>query len=107
MQVKLVAGREQAEAFAETLVRCNAAANLASERAFERGVFRRFGVRRLVYAELKALGLSAQPVIRTIAKVCDAYSRDRSVRHRFRAGAAQPFDARCLSWNLDEQTVSI
>jgi IS605 OrfB family transposase len=107
VEVKLVVGREQVEALAETLVRCNAAANLASERAFERGVFRRFGLQRLVYAELKAFGLSAQPVLRTIAKVCDAYSRERGVLHRFRAGAAQPFDARCLSWNLDERTVSI
>jgi putative transposase len=107
VQVRLLPGREQGEALAETLARCNEAANLASGRAFECKVFRRFGVQRLVYGELKLLGLSAQPAIRTIAKVCDAYSRDRRVRHRFRPGAAQPYDARCLSWNLDERTVSI
>jgi IS605 OrfB family transposase len=107
VKVKLVPDSVQVGALAETLALCNAAANLASGRAFERQVFRRFGVQRLVYAELKDLGLSAQPAIRTIAKVCDAYARDKRVQHRFRPAAAQPFDARCLSWNLDTQTVSI
>ncbi len=92
---------------AETLARCNAAANLASERAFAEGVTRRFDLHHRVYRELKEFGLSAQPAIRTIAKVCDAYARDRRVQHRFRPDAAQPYDARCLSWNLDLQSVSI
>ena len=107
VQVKLLPDPAQAEAFVATIALCNAAANLTSERAFEYQVFRRFGVQRLVYTELKAFGLSAQPAIRTIAKVCDAYARDKRVQHRFRLDAAQPFDVRCLSWNLDEQTISI
>jgi putative transposase len=60
-----------------------------------------------VYRDLKEFGLSAQPAIRTIAKVCDAYTKDKRVQHRFRPDAAQPYDARCLSWNLDQQSVSI
>ncbi len=107
VEVRLVPEPKQASALGETLVRCNAAANLVSERAFACRVFRRFGVQRLCYGELKEFGLSAQPAIRTIAKVCDAYARDKHVQHHFRADTAQPYDARCLSWNLDTQTVSI
>jgi hypothetical protein len=84
------------------------------------------------YRELRdRFGLSAQPAIRVIAKVADAYAtlranvragnyggpgskRRRKIEAtpiRFRPDAAQPFDARCLSWQLPESgrdgTVSI
>ncbi len=76
------------------------------------------------YGELKGrFGLSAQPAIRVISKVADAYTTLRanidagndgppgSQKRRkvaatpigFRADAAQPFDARCLSWQIPEQ----
>jgi IS605 OrfB family transposase len=81
-----------------------------------------------VYADLKAtFGLSAQPVVRAVKKVVDAYATLKanlqagnlgpptSKRHRtalstpiaFRPEAAQPFDDRCLSWQYDARTVSI
>ncbi|WP_260328046.1 transposase [Streptomyces sp. Ag109_O5-1] len=72
-------------------------------------------------------GLSAQPTVRVIKKVVDAYStlatqaragllgNTTSRRYRkamgspvaFRPEAAQPFDDRCLSWQTDTRTVSI
>ncbi|MFE2557621.1 hypothetical protein ACFXGT_16655 [Streptomyces sp. NPDC059352] len=81
----------------------------------------------MAYAELKARGLSAQPALHVLRKVADAYTAPRanlkagnlgrpgSKRHgratgkavAFRPDAAQPFDDRCLSWQLDERTVSI
>ncbi|HUY71947.1 MAG TPA: hypothetical protein VMV08_06865 [Gaiellaceae bacterium] len=72
VRVRLLPEPEAEDALTETLARCNTGANLASVRAFEYGAFRRFGLQRLVYADLKQLRLSAQPAIRTIAKVCDA-----------------------------------
>ena len=59
------------------------------------------------YGQLRALGLSAQPAVRVIKKVADAYKLDRRTKRTFRADAAQPYDDRCLSWQPDQQTVSI
>ncbi len=84
-------------------------------------------LQRLVYADLKAMGLSAQPAIHVARKVSGAYATlkaniragnlgDPGAKRRvkaesspitFRAEAAQPYDDRCLSWQLDQRTVSI
>ena len=87
-------------------------------------VRRKHEVQKRFYIELKGrFGLSAQPAIRVISKVADAYTTLRaniesgnygppgSQKRRkvaatpigFRADAAQPFDARCLSWQIPEQ----
>ena len=72
-------------------------------------------------------GLSAQPTGRVLGKVADAYTtrqanlkaqnlgRKGSARREragstpisFRPDAAQPFDDRCLSWQMDARAVSI
>jgi hypothetical protein len=87
----------------------------------------KLSLQRLVYGDLKAMGLSAQPAIHVARKVSGAYAALRaSIRAgnlgepgskrrvnaeskpvTFRADAAQPFDDRCLSWQLDRRTVSI
>jgi putative transposase len=127
VQVKLLPTAEQAVALAATLAACNAAANWLSQVAYDNRVFSRAGLQRLGYARVKARGLAAQPALHVIRKVADAYTAlhaaiqagnlggERSRRRRkaeskpicFRAGAAQPFDDRCLSWQLDARTVSI
>lgn len=96
--------------------------------AHEKGVKDRNGLQKLLYAEVKAtFGLSAQPAVRVVKKVVDAYAtlaaqaragllgKTTSQRYRkamsgpvvFRPEAAQPFDDRCLSWQADARTVSI
>ena len=66
-----------------------------------------------MYAKVKEeFGLGAQTTVRTIAKVADAYN---SGDHKFRCthkrqfswSSAQPFDARNMSWNLENKTLSI
>jgi putative transposase len=114
-------------ALRDTLAQCNKAANLASARAFGMRVTGKQALQRLVYADLKAMGLSAQPAIHVARKVSGAYATlraniragnlgkpgsERQVKARskpimFRADAAQPYDDRCLSWQLDRRTVSI
>ncbi|GAA4636140.1 hypothetical protein GCM10023196_084710 [Actinoallomurus vinaceus] len=54
VQVKLLPTPEQAAALAATLPLCNAAANEVSALAFEKGVFARQKLQKLVYADLKA-----------------------------------------------------
>ena len=114
-------------ALRDTLVLCNEGAGLVSARAFETRVTSKQSLQRLVYGDLKAMGLSAQPAIHVARKVCGAYAALRAniragnlgepgSRRRvkaeskpiaFRPGAAQPYDDRCLSWQPDRRTVSI
>ena len=125
--VQLYPGAAGEAALRDTLARCNKAANLVSARVFEMGVTGRQALQRLVYPDLKAMGLSAQPAIHVARKVSGAYAvlraniragnlGKRGMQRRmkaqskpvvFRADAAQPYDDRCLSWQLDRSTVSI
>ncbi|GAB2487020.1 RNA-guided endonuclease InsQ/TnpB family protein [Nocardiopsis aegyptia] len=128
VRVKLLPSPEQARALQATLGACNRAANAASRVAFDTGATHKYALQQRVYTALKAeFGLSAQPAVRVIGKVADAYTtrtthlrngllgregakrreRAESTPIRFRPDAAQPFDARCLSWQVDTRTVSI
>ncbi|GAA0946118.1 transposase [Actinocorallia libanotica] len=127
VQVKLLPDEATAVVLRETLHACNRAADHVSRRAFETGIQGRMPLQRLVYGEVKAMGLSAQPALHVIRKTADAYavlkanlsagnygsegSKRRKVVEskpvRFRKDAAQPFDDRCLSWQLEARTVSI
>ena len=51
--------------------------------------------------------LTAQVVIRCIAKVADAYKLDRQTKRTFQPLGSIAYDARILSWKLDPQEVSI
>ncbi|PNG98340.1 hypothetical protein SMF913_14365 [Streptomyces malaysiensis] len=126
--MKLLPTPEQASALEATLRACNQAAAYVSAVAFANDLKDRNGLQKEVYTDLKtAFGLSAQPAVRTVKKVVDAYATLRanlqagnlgppaSKRHGravsapivFRPEAAQPFDDRCLSWQYDARTVSI
>lgn len=128
VQVKLQPTPGQASALEATLRVCNRAASYASQIAFAKSLKDRNGLQKEVYTDLKAtFGLSAQPVVRAVKKVVDAYGvlaanlragnlgPSTSKRYRkavgtpivFRPMAAQPFDDRCLSWQYDARTVSI
>ncbi|AEM82328.1 transposase [Streptomyces violaceusniger] len=128
VQVKLLPTPVQAAALEATLCACNRAADQASRVAYETGVTSRNDLQKAVYADLKTrYALSAQPVVRVVKKVVDAYATLRanlktgrlgpadSKRYRkatgspiaFRPQAAQPFDDRCLSWQMDARTVSV
>ncbi|WP_326829359.1 transposase [Streptosporangium sp. NBC_01810] len=118
VQVRLFPTPAQEAALADTLRLCNDAANLVSGVAWETKVFRNYDLRLHSYGDLKAMGLSAQPAQHVIKKVSDAYTTVKaqvSAELRtplakpiaFRPDAAQPFDDRCLSWQVEARTVSI
>ncbi|MFE3880175.1 RNA-guided endonuclease InsQ/TnpB family protein [Kitasatospora sp. NPDC059146] len=127
VRVKLVPEADQATALRSTLRAVNEAACWVSAVAFERGVPREYELRKHTYAGLKAIGLGAQAAQHVIKKTRDAYTTlkaniragnlgrpgsERRVKAEskpitFRAEAAQPYDDRCLSWQLDHRTVSI
>lgn len=127
VQVRLFPTGIQSDALSRTLELCNEAANLVSRVAFDGDIRSKQTLQRCTYGDLKDLGLSAQPAIHVARKVAGAYvtlranlragnyGKPGSKRRlrvegtpiRFRPDAAQPFDDRCLSWQLDRKTVSI
>jgi putative transposase len=128
VQVKLLPTPEQARALEATLTACNAASTWISQTIHGTSARSAFNIQRTVYAESKLkFGLSAQPTVRAVKKVADAYKtlrgnlrvgnygrvgspRRAKVESKpvvFRPDAAQPFDDRCLSWQHQAKTVSI
>ncbi|MEU4479322.1 hypothetical protein AB0F68_14835 [Micromonospora sp. NPDC023966] len=128
VQAKLLPTPEQAAALEATVRACNAAASEVAMVARERAVYRNYDLRKHTYAGIKAdYGLGAQAAQHVIKKVADAYTvlkanikagrlgKPGSKRRRraegapiaFRPNAAQPYDARMLSWQADARTVSI
>ncbi|MFF1559068.1 transposase [Streptomyces sp. NPDC058279] len=128
VQVKLLPSPEVATALSTTLHACNRAADIVSGVAYETGITSRNELQRVVYARLKTeFRLAAQPAVRTVKKVVDAYTtlsaniragglgpqgsnrrrRAESKPIRFRSDAAQPYDDRILSWQHEARTVSI
>ena len=132
VRVKLTPTPAQAASLAATLLLCNTGSNHAAQVAFERRTPagrtpRRFDLQKIVYGDLKTMGLSAQTAVRAIKKTVDAYTTLRaniragnlgaqgsprrvkaeSKPITFRPAAAHPFDDRCLSWDHTAQTVSI
>ena len=128
VQVKLLPTPEQASALESTLRACNTAACEVAVVARETGVYRNYDLRKHVYQGIKDdHRLGAQAAQHVIKKVCDSY---KSVKANIRAGnlgkpgskrrrlaetnpisfrwqAAQPYDARMLSWQCDARAVSI
>ncbi|MET8308427.1 transposase [Micromonospora sp. NPDC005173] len=128
VQVKLLPTPGQAAVLGATLRACNQAACDVAVVARESAVYRNYDLRKHVYAGIKAdYGLGAQAAQHVIKKVADAYTaltanlkagrygKPGSNRRRrieanpigFRWDAAQPYDARMLSWQHDARTVSI
>ena len=100
--IKLLPTPDQAQSLIATLAHCNAACNWLSSVAWKRKAFRQFDLHKVAYFEAKAkFGLTAQAVIRSIAKVADAYKLDRKTQRVFRPDAAQPYDERIIRFTKD------
>ena len=123
VKLRLLPSDVEAAVMNETLRTCNAAASWLSAQMHAARVFRKFDAQRRFYTELRErFGLAAQPTIRVIGKVADAYSalhaniaagnygppgsnQRRRIQESpimFRPSGAHPFDARCLSWQLPD-----
>jgi putative transposase len=123
VKLRLLPTGPEERALKATLHACNTAATWLSACMHAAGVHRKYDAQKQFYPELRQrFGLSAQPAIRVIAKVADAYTtlganisagnygppgskRRKKVQNKpidFRIDGAQPFDARCLSWLLPE-----
>jgi IS605 OrfB family transposase len=107
-QVKLCPTPEQAVALKKTLEVANAACNHISAWAWEHRTFGQYAIHKAVYGEVKAIfGLTAQVVVRCIAKVADAYKLDRKARRTFRPHGSMAYDDRILRWYVGKGEVSV
>jgi len=105
--LKLQPAEEQAQALLETIERVNLACNYISEAAWQHQRFGKWALHKLCYYDVKErFGLSAQVVVRAIAKVADAYKLDRKTKRVFRRRGAIAYDDRILRYKADS-TVSI
>lgn len=110
-------------ALTATLLVCNKVANELSEYAYEHNMKRKFDLHKAQYHYHKE-SLGSQALVRTIAKVADAYTTQQGLIKKgvlkgkrkekalskpiqFRDNSAQAFDRNNLSFNLEHQTVSI
>ena len=77
-KIKLQPSDAQADSLKRTLQTANDACNYISGVAWNKRTFGKFQLQKLVYNDVRAqFGLTAQAAIRCIAKVTDAYKRDR------------------------------
>ena len=136
-KVKLQPTSEERISLKETLQRANECCNWLSERAWESKSFSRGAIQKADYHEgRRQFGLTAQIVIRCIAKVSDSYTtafklhRLRTAEIKklnkkrikedkpekslpamkavwFRNDGAIPYDQRILRWYVDQSYVSI
>lgn len=107
-QVKLKPTEEQHESLLATLETVNDAANYISDHAWETKTFRQYDLHRLLYYDIRGrFNLSAQIVVRVLAKVADAYKLDHATKRTFKRHGSIAYDKRILSWNLSGQVVSI
>jgi putative transposase len=99
LQTQLLPDQEQAEKLSATMAAFNTAADWLAGEAFKLQTANKVKLQHLYYKELrKRFNLSAQMAIRCIAQVCEAFSRDRSKRARFRKYASIPYDQRLMSF---------
>jgi putative transposase len=107
-KVKLIPSNAQAASLKRTLETANAACNRISDLAWDAQFFGQFQIHKLAYYEIKAaFDLSAQLIVRCIAKVCDAYKLDKKTKRTFKPLGSIPYDLRILSWKMDKSIVSI
>ncbi len=107
-QLQLKPTPEQAAALENTLKTANAACDFLSALAWEHQEFGKFGLQTLGYRVVKdRFELTAQVVIRCIAKVADAYKLDKKVQRTFKPVGSIAYDDRILRYKLSQGTVSI
>ena len=108
-KIKLQPTEKQFNFLVHTIAIANATCNHISQRAWDTQTFKQFDIHHLVYKDIRSeeYPLSAQMVVRAIAKVADAYKLDKKVKRSFNPTGAIAYDARILSWKMEDQTISI
>ena len=106
--VKLHTSQEEHAALLQTLRACNTTCDHISLLAFEHKTFRKFDLHHLTYHDTRAATtLAAGHVVCAIAKVANAYKRDKVTLRTFHPSGGIEFNKDTLAWKVEEQTVSV
>lgn len=106
--VKLTPTPEQARTLLRTLQCANDAANMVSEWVWQNRTFGQYAIHNSLYYRLRdEFGLSAQLVVRVIAKVADAYKLDKKRKRTFRRHGSIAYDSRILNWYQAKSEVTM
>ena len=97
-QLKLLPDAAQAALLRETLERCNVACDWLGRLAHDTGKRRQYDLHKIAYADgRKRFDLTAQAMVRCIAKVADSLKAgDQETVRIFHRHAAQPYDDRII-----------
>jgi len=108
LQIKLLPNEQQKGAIIDTFIKFSEACNFVSKIAFERKLFNKVFLQRIVYKDIREkFGLSAQLAVRVIAKVVETYKPDRTTFHQFRDFGSIVYDQRILSFKgMDEVSIN-
>lgn len=106
IRLKLLPSGAQKTVLLQTLEKASAAANAISALAWDHQVFGQFALHGLSYHTIReTTGLSAQMVVRLVAKVSDAYKLDHKDRRVFRKLGAITYDDRILRYRDDHVSI--
>lgn len=107
-KIKLEPTPDQHQALKDTLYTANKACDWVSNFAWTEKAFGKFKIQYAIYDEVRdRFGLPSQMAVRAIAKVADAYKKDKRRKRTFKPLGAFPYDARNLKIWTKEQRVSI
>ncbi|MEM3192220.1 MAG: transposase [Candidatus Parvarchaeota archaeon] len=107
LQIKLLPSDDQKQILVDTFIAFNKACNYVSKIAWEKKLFNKVLLHRIVYRDIRnKFNLAAQLAVRVISKVVETYKADRSILHEFRDFGSIVYDQRILSFK-GMDTVSI
>lgn len=99
LKIKLLPTAEQADLLLETIKETNTVCNAISEVAWSKRIFNNFKLHHEIYHVYKStFKLSSQMLIRSIAKVADAYKLDKKIKRTFRPLGSIAYDDRIMTY---------
>lgn len=99
LKIKLNPTEEQKSLLIDAIKSVNKSCNTISAVAWESKTFNQFKIHKLVYRNIKDnTNLSAQAIVRAIAKVSDSYKLDRESKRAFKPLGAIAYDSRMLTY---------
>ncbi len=104
VNLKLQTLESQHSALLETLKEANKACNWISQKAFQEKIFKQFDLHKECYYSVKeSFNLSAQMIVRAIAKTVDAYKIDKKAQRKFKELGSIAYDDRIITFKANNQ----
>ena len=99
IKAKLIVTPDVAKELKATMREFSKACNLISQIASEKSLHRRYDIHHAAYKHVREqTNLPSQHVINAIAKVAEAYTRDRGTQHKFKQTSSVRYDWRTLTF---------